>query len=138
MTFAIILKVIIIFTYIKHLHPLFTFQLATAVAIWISCSLPGNIRIQNPNVSEKISCLKVMYPPTHICSCFGSFSVYERLASICMYCRVTDSRENGLKLHMILLILTVFRDTLYLSFKCHFFILYKREIFPFYTWCPFL
>jgi hypothetical protein len=40
-----------------------------------------------------------------MCSGFGSFSVYERLAYRCVYCRVTDSRENGLKLHMILLIL---------------------------------
>ena len=40
-----------------------------------------------------------------MCSGFGSFSFYEMLPSRCMYCRVTDSRESGLKLHMILLIL---------------------------------
>jgi hypothetical protein len=40
-----------------------------------------------------------------MCLGFGSFSVYKMLASRCMYRRVTDSRKNGLKLHMILLIL---------------------------------
>jgi hypothetical protein len=107
LTFAIILNVIITLTYIKHLHPLFTFQLATAVAIWIFCSLPGNIKIQNPKRFPKDFLLKnnVSAYSHGMCSGFGSFSVYERLASRCMYCRVTDSRENGLKLHMILLIL---------------------------------
>jgi len=107
LTFAITLNVIIILTYIKHLHPLFTFQLATAVAICISCSLPGNVRIQNPKSFPKYFLLKSnLSVYSHgMCSGFGSFSVYEMLASRCMYCRVTESRENGLKLHIILLIL---------------------------------
>jgi len=94
-------------TYIKSLHPLFTSQLATAVTTWISCSLPGNIRIQNPECFPKDFFLKnnVSAYSQGMCSGFGSVSVYERLASRCMYCRVTDSRENGLKLHTILLIL---------------------------------
>jgi len=105
--FAIILNVIILLTYIKHLHPLFTFQIATAVAIWVSCSLPGNTRIQNLKCFPK-DFLHKNYVPAYshgMCSGFASFSVYEKLASRYVYCRVTNSRENGLKLHMILLIL---------------------------------
>jgi len=64
--FELILNVIITLTYIKHHHPLFTFQLATAVAIWISCSMPGNIRIQNPKHFPKDFLIKIMYLLTHM------------------------------------------------------------------------
>jgi hypothetical protein len=87
LTFAVILNVIIILKVLKYLNLLFTFQLATAVAKWIFCSLPENIRIQNPKSFPKdflLSNNESAY--LHgMCSGFRSFSVYDRLASRCAY-----------------------------------------------------
>lgn len=77
-----------------------------------------------------------------MCPGFGSFSVYERLASRCMYCTVTAGKMDWSYIWFCQFCTTtsknVFGQTVYLSYKCNFFILYKREFFSILCIrCPF-